>query len=80
MAGKKHAYNAEAVKKAADLCGSLAKLAIAVEAAYSSAFNWAHGKTAPRPLSCIKIEKATDGRVAREDIRPDFNWADYKQV
>ena len=52
---KKDAYNIEAIKKAADICGSLSKLAIAIGANYTSAFNWAHGKTVPSPLNCMRI-------------------------
>jgi len=78
MTGEKDMYDVEAVKKAAALCGSTSKLAIAAEVNYGSAFKWVHGKSVPSPLSCVKIEKATDGRVTREDIRPDFDWKKFK--
>lgn len=77
---KKDAYNVEAIKKAAAICGSLSKLAISIGVNYTSAFNWAHGKTVPSPLSCMKIEKATRGQVKKEEIRPDFDWKGFKLI
>lgn len=77
---KKDAYNVEAIKKAAEVCGSLSKLAISIGVNYTSAFNWAHGKTVPSPLSCMKIEKATRGQVKKEEIRPDFDWKRFKLI
>ena len=77
---KKDVHNIEAIKKAADLCGSLSKLAIAIGANYTSAFKWAHGKAVPSPLSCMKIEKATRGQVTKEEIRPNFDWKRFKLI
>lgn len=77
---KKEAYNIEAIKKAAEICGSLSKLALDVGANYGSAFKWMHGKAVPSPLYCMKIEKATKGQVKKEDIRPDFDWGRFKLI
>lgn len=77
---KRDTHNIEAIKKAAEICGSLSKLAIAIEANYSSAFKWAHGKAVPSPLNCMKIEKATRGQVKKEDIRPNFDWKRFKLI
>jgi DNA-binding transcriptional regulator YdaS (Cro superfamily) len=77
---KSDAHSIEAIKKAADICGSLSKLAIDVGANYTSAFKWAHGKAVPSPLSCMKIEKATRGQVTKEEIRPDFDWKRFKLI
>lgn len=68
------------VGKAADICGSLSKLAIAIGANYTSAFKWIHGKAVPIPLNCMRIEKATDGQVKKEDIPPDFDWKRFKLI
>ncbi len=75
---KKDVQNIEAIKKAADICGSLSKLAIAIGANYTSAFKWVHGKAVPSPLNCMRIEKATRGQVTKEEIRPDFDWKRFK--
>ncbi|EKD85867.1 MAG: hypothetical protein ACD_37C00591G0002 [uncultured bacterium] len=77
---KSDMYNIEAIKKAANVCGSLSKLAIAIGATYTSAFKWAHGKAVPSPLNCMKIEKATRGQVTKEEIRPDFDWKRFKLI
>ncbi len=77
---KSDRHNIEAIKKAADVCGSLSKLSIAVGTTYTSAFKWAHGKAVPSPLNCMKIEKATRGQVKKEEIRPDFDWKRFKLI
>lgn len=77
---KKDVHNIEAIKKAADICGSLSKLAIAIGANYTSAFKWVHGKAVPSPLNCMRIEKATRGQVKKEEIRPDFDWKRFKLI
>ncbi|MBA3814262.1 MAG: helix-turn-helix domain-containing protein [Alphaproteobacteria bacterium] len=73
-------HDVEAIKKAADICGSLSKLAIAIGANYTSVFKWAHGKTVPTPLNCMRIEKATRGKVKKEEIRPNFDWKNFKLI
>ncbi len=73
-------HDVQAIKKAADICGSLSKLAIAIGANYTSVFKWAHGKTVPTPLNCMRIEKATRGKVKKEEIRPNFDWKNFKLI
>ena len=36
---------------------------------------WASGETTINAERCIQIEKATQGVVACEDMRPDIDWA-----
>ncbi len=79
MDKKKH-YNIEEIKKAISLFGSMNKLAIAINANNMSVFNWTHGKAVPSPLSCMKIEKATKGKIKKEDIRPDFDWENFELI
>lgn len=60
---KSDVHSVEAIKKAADICGSLSKLAIANGANYASAFKWFHGKAVPSPLSCMKkIERLQEDK------------------
>lgn len=77
---KSDVHNVETIKKAADIFGSLSKLAIAIGANYTSVFKWAHGKAVPSPLNCMRIEKATKGQITKEEIRPDFDWKRFKLI
>ena len=75
---KKEFYNIEAIEQAAQLFGSLSKLALALNITYGSVFKWAHGQSVPSPLSCMKIEKVTKGKIKKEDIRPHFDWDNFE--
>jgi len=35
---------------------------------------WAHGIRPISPQRCITIERATNGAVTCEELRPDFDW------
>jgi DNA-binding transcriptional regulator YdaS (Cro superfamily) len=80
MDNKKEAYNPDAIKKAAEIFGSLSKLAQVTGFTYRSVHKWWHGKAVPTPLSCMKIEKVTKGQVRKEDIRPNFDWENFELV
>lgn len=58
--------------------GSLSKLALALNMTYGSIFKWAHGQAIPSPLSCMKIEKVTKGKIRKEDVRPNFDWENFE--
>ncbi len=78
MSPKKEPYNREAIKKACEFLGSGRKLSIAINADCKSIYLWRNGKATPSPLNCIRIEKATFGFVKKEEIRPDFDWGNFK--
>jgi len=80
MPPKKESHNVEAIKKAAEIFGSIQKLAMSINTTYGSALKWYHGTATPSPLSCMKIEKATKGQVTKEEIRPDFDWKNFKLI
>ena len=39
-----------------------------------TASQWLHGIRRVPLERCLLIEAATDGQVARKDLRPDINW------
>lgn len=53
--------------------GSASRLASAVGAFASDVSSWAHGGRPVPPPRCPAIESATEGKVARWDLRPD-DW------
>lgn len=75
---KKDRQNTEAIKKAIEIFGSMEKLSAAIGGNQASVYKWVHDKAVPTPLSCMKIEKATKGQVTKEEIRPDFDWKNFK--
>ncbi len=38
-------------------------------------FRWANGQRSVPVIWCVRIETATDGKVRRQDLRPD-DWAE----
>lgn len=71
---KHHLYNVEAVKKAIELMGGASTLSRSLAVAYQTVLNWRNGYASPSPLNCVKIEKAVNGGVKREEILPDYPW------
>lgn len=71
---KEAQYNVEAVVEALYLFGTLTSLAKALQVNLSTVHNWINLKSAPSPQNCLKIEKATNGKVKARDIRPDYDW------
>ena len=64
----------EYIQQAIDIVGSTAKLARQLEITSATVYNWLWGKTIPDPINCLKIQKATKGKVKAKDIRPDYEW------
>lgn len=61
------------IKKATELVGSQAALASLLGVTPGAVSQWV---TSGAPVNrCIDIEKATDGRVRCEELRPDIDWA-----
>ena len=54
--------------------GSQAKFGKAITTHKHSISSWFLGKGLPGPEACIKIEKATNGKYTRHDLRPDIEW------
>lgn len=74
----KEIFNTDAIKQAVVMLGSMEKLAVAIRGTNMSVFKWVHGQAVPSPLSCMKIEKATQGRITKEQIRPHFDWENFR--
>lgn len=60
------------INKAISLLGSQAKLATAAGLSQPAIFKMSKGKTRPSASSAIAIEKATNGEIKREQLRPDI--------
>lgn len=66
--------NLEALERAIQLVGGSAVLSRLTGITYQSIYNWQKGKVDIHPLNCIKIEKATNGKVKRQDLLPTYPW------
>lgn len=71
-------YNVLPIEKAIKIIGGAEKLARKLEVSYQTVLNWKNGFAVPASLNCVKIEKATNGAVKREDILPDYPWDELR--
>ena len=64
------------VTEAAKICGSLAELARRIGVTKAAVWQWENETKVPAER-CIDIERATDGVVTCEELRPDLadRWA-----
>ena len=67
-------HNPDMIKKAAQYCGSIHKLALAINVNRVTVSKWIAGDNPPSAESCMKIERATNGHVRRWHIREDIMW------
>jgi DNA-binding transcriptional regulator YdaS (Cro superfamily) len=61
--------------RAAQIAGSQKALAVAVGVTAQSLNQWISGVRPIPAERCPAIERATDGAVRCEDLRPDVDWA-----
>lgn len=52
-----------------------ARLAVALGVRVQMIYPWANGRRPCPPLRCLAIERATEGAVTRQDLRPQ-DWCD----
>lgn len=71
-------FDVLSIEKAIEIIGGAEKLARKLEVSYQTVLNWKNGFTVPTSLNCVKIEKATEGKVKKENILPDYPWEDFK--
>jgi len=71
-------YNVASINKAIEIIGGAEKLARKIESSYQTVLNWKNGFAVPSVLNCVKIERATESKVTRNDILPDYPWDDLK--
>ena len=64
----------QALLQAIKICGSQAELARRIVAATPQVNEWTKGDRPIPPPRCEQIERATDGGVRCEDLRPDLDW------
>lgn len=65
--------NTTALEKAIDLLGGMQAAARAIGVSPQRIFNWKQRGRVPAD-ACPAIEKATNGAVRCEDLRPDVDW------
>ncbi len=70
----KKKYNVEKVKKAVEIIGSISRLAGIIEVSQTTLYKWTWGTATPDPINCLKIQKATGGKIKARDILPDYEW------
>jgi DNA-binding transcriptional regulator YdaS (Cro superfamily) len=61
-----------AVQRAVALVGSQAALARAIGKSQPAVYKWVRGHSLPTWQNAIAIERATNGRVTRHEVRPDI--------
>lgn len=61
----------DAIQKAIDISGSQVALAKSLGCTYQTIQGW-RAKGAVPPVRAVQIEKATDGKVTRYELRPDL--------
>lgn len=66
--------NVEAIKKAIEIAGGANKLAAKIGVSYQTILTWKNARSSLSLANCLKIEKATEGKVKAEDILPDYDW------
>ena len=71
---QKEKFDKEKIKDAIDIAGSAVKLARILGVGVVAVYAWVHGRSAPDPINCLKIQKATGGKIKARDIRPDYEW------
>lgn len=73
----KKPFNSNEIKRAVNIIGAATKLARALDVGELSVYRWIHGKSIPEAISCLKIEKVTNGKVKARNIRPNFDFDAY---
>ena len=63
-----------AISKAIDCLGSQDQLAKAIDVSQAAVSQYATGRKRPSAEVSIRIEAATHGVVACEELRPDVPW------
>lgn len=73
---KKH--NVQAILEAIKIAGGVKELSHKLNTSYQSILDWKNERKTPTALNCLKIEKATEGKVKAKDILPSYPWDDLK--
>ena len=65
---------AESIQKAITIVGGAKELASIIGVSYKSVLDWKNGRTGLNIQNCLKIEQATEGKIKREDLLPNYPW------
>lgn len=68
----------EAIRKCVEVAGGATELSRKVGVAYKTIMDWKSGRTGISITNCLKIEKAVEGKVTRQEILPDYPWDETK--
>lgn len=60
--------------KAIEICGSQSELARRCGVNQASVWFWLHRNKSLSPTAAIAIEKATNKKISRKKLLPDFDW------
>lgn len=67
-------FDSTKIREASDIIGSGLKLANAINISQALIYRWMTGTAQPSPIACLRIQKATGGKVKARDILPEFDW------
>jgi len=73
---KKH--NVQAILDAINIAGGAKELSHKINTSYQSILDWKNARKTPTALNCLKIEKATEGKIKAKDILPNYPWDELK--
>lgn len=62
------------INEAINIIGSGIKLARILEVSEANVYKWKNGSAAPGIVNCLRIQKATGGKIKARDILPDYDW------
>jgi len=71
---KNERFDYSKIREAAGILGSGLKLANALHISQALIYRWMTGAAQPSPIACLRIQKATGGKVRARDILPDYDW------
>ena len=66
----------EAIQRASDILGSQAALARALNVEPAFVWQWLNEKRPVPPRYCAAVERLTEGKVTRRQLRPS-DWEDF---
>jgi DNA-binding transcriptional regulator YdaS (Cro superfamily) len=71
-------YNVDPILESIKILGGVRQMAIKISVSYQSVLDWKNKRRTPTPVNCLKIEKATEGKIKAEDILPDYKWSELR--
>ena len=60
------------IERAISYFGSQTNMAIVIDVTQQTISDWVRGKLKPSVKNSVKIERATNGKVTRQQLRPDI--------